>query len=198
MTQYILRRLLLLPVVLLGVSVLVFMVLHLVPGNPAQVIAGPDAPPETVRTIEIELGLDKPLPEQYALYLGRVLQGDLGRSLRSKRQVLDDVMDALPNTLQLALVAALITPLLAIPLGVVAAAKRGTVVDTGLMVVSMLGITVPVFALGLGLMWILGYQLRLFPISGYGGPVWTMEGLRSVALPALTLAVGAVATLARL
>src|SRR5207253_2994202 len=93
---------------------------------------------------------------------------------------------------------ALITPLLAIPLGVVAAAKRGTVVDTGLMVVSMLGITVPVFALGLGLMWILGYQLRLFPISGYGGPVWTMEGLRSVALPALTLAVGAVATLARL
>jgi len=192
------RRLLLLPVVLLGVSILVFMVLHLVPGNPAQVIAGPDAPPETVRTIEIELGLDKPLPEQYALYLGRVLQGDLGRSLRSKRLVLDDVMDALPNTLQLALVAALITPVLAVPLGVIAAARRGTAVDTGLMVVSMLGITVPVFALGLGLMWVFGYQLRLFPISGFGGPVWTPEGLRSVALPAITLAIGAVATLARL
>ncbi len=198
MTHYILRRLLLLPVVLLGVSILVFMVLHLVPGNPAQVIAGADAPPETVRTIEIELGLDKPLPEQYARYIGRVLQGDLGRSLRSKRQVLDDVMDALPNTLQLALVAALITPLLAIPLGVAAAAKRGTPVDSGLMVVSMLGITLPVFALGLGLMWVFGYQLRLFPISGYGGPVWTFDGLRSVALPAITLAVGSVAALARL
>jgi peptide/nickel transport system permease protein len=198
LTNYILRRLLLLPLVLFGVSVLVFMVLHLVPGNPAQVIAGPDAPPETVAAIEHELGLDRPLPEQYALYLGRVLQGDLGRSLRSRRPVLDDVMDALPNTLQLAVVAAAITPLLAIPLGVASAARRGTAVDTGLMLISMLGITLPVFALALGLMWTFGYQLRWFPISGYGGPIWTAEGLRSVALPALTLGIGAVATLARL
>jgi ABC-type dipeptide/oligopeptide/nickel transport system permease component len=198
LTQYILRRLLLLPVILIGVSVLVFLVLHLVPGNPAQVIAGPDAPPETVAAIEHELGLDRPLPEQYALYVGRVLQGDLGRSLRSRRPVLSDVMDALPNTLQLALVAAAVTPLLAIPLGVIAASRRGPAVDTGLMVVSMLGITLPVFALALGFMWIFGYQLRLFPISGYGGPIWTADGLRSVALPALTLAIGAVAQLARL
>ena len=197
-TQYILRRILLLPVVLFGVSVLVFMVLHLVPGNPAQVIAGPDAPPETVAEIEHELGLDRPLPEQYALYLGRVVQGDLGRSLRSRRPVLDDVLDALPNTIQLALAAAVITPLIALPLGVLAAARRGTAVDRFLMVVSMLGITVPVFALALGFMWTFGYQLRLFPISGYGGPIWTPNGLRSVALPALTLAVGAVAAMARL
>jgi ABC-type dipeptide/oligopeptide/nickel transport system permease component len=198
MTQYVLRRLLVLPVVLFGVSVLVFMVLHLVPGNPAQVIAGPDAPPETVAQIERELGLDRPLPEQYALYIGRVLQGDLGRSLRSRRPVLDDVMDALPNTLQLTFVAAVITPVIAIPLGVAAAARRGTRVDSSLMLISMLGITVPVFAVALGGMWIFGYQLRLLPISGYGGPIWTLDGLRSVALPALTLAVGAVAALARL
>jgi ABC-type dipeptide/oligopeptide/nickel transport system permease component len=197
-TNYILRRLLLLPIVLFGVSVLVFMVLHLVPGNPAQVIAGPDAPPETVAAIEHELGLDRPVYEQYALYVGRVLQGDLGRSLRSHRPVLADIADALPNTLQLALVAALITPLLAIPLGAVAAARRGSAIDSGLMLVSMLGITLPVFALALGFMWIFGYQLRWFPISGYAGPVWTPEGLRGVALPALTLAIGAVATLARL
>jgi ABC-type dipeptide/oligopeptide/nickel transport system permease component len=189
---------LLLPVVLFGVSVLVFMVLHLVPGNPAQVIAGPDAPPETVAAIEHELGLDRPLPEQYALYIGRVLQGDLGRSLRSRRPVLDDVLDALPNTLELAVAAAVITPLLALPLGVAAAARRGTNLDSALMLISMLGITVPVFALALGFMWVFGYQLRLFPISGYGGPIWTPEGLRSVFLPALTLAVGAVAALARL
>jgi peptide/nickel transport system permease protein len=197
-THYIVRRLLLLPVVLLGVSVLVFMVLHLVPGNPAQVIAGPDAPPETVAAIEHELGLDRPLYEQYGLYIERVLSGDLGRSLRSRRPVLSDVLDALPNTIQLALVAAVITPLLAIPLGVAAAAKRGTVLDRGLMLISMLGITLPVFALALGFMWIFGYQLRWFPISGYGGPIWTADGLRSVTLPALTLAIGAVATLARL
>src|SRR5882724_8264156 len=123
MTHYILRRLLVLPVILFGVSVLVFLVLHLVPGNPALVIAGADAPPETVAAIERELGLDRPLPEQHGLYISRVLQGDLGRSLRSKRPVLSDVMDALPNTLQLGVVAAAITPVLAIPLGVIAAAR---------------------------------------------------------------------------
>ena len=198
MSQYIIRRILVLPIVLLGVSVLVFMVLHLVPGNPAQVIAGPDAPPETVAAIEKQLGLDKPLPEQYAIYLGRVLHGDLGRSLRTKRPVLSDVTDALPKTIELALVAAIITPIIAIPLGVAAAAKRGTSTDSGLMITSMLGITAPVFAIALGLMWVFGYRLRWFPISGYGGPIWTLDGLRSVALPAITLAVGSVATMARL
>lgn len=198
MTQYILRRILILPIVLLGVSVLVFMVLHLVPGNPAQVIAGADAPPETVRMIEIELGLDRPLPEQYARYMSRVLQGDLGRSLRSKRPVIADVADALPNTLQLAILAAIITPIFAIPLGVLAAARRGSWLDSGLMLGSMLGITAPIFAIALILMYIFAYRLRLFPISGYGGPIYTPQGLRSALLPAVTLAVGTVATMARL
>lgn len=198
MTQYISRRLLILPVVLLGVSILVFLVIHLVPGNPAQVIAGADAPPETVAAIERELGLDRPLPEQYLRYLGRVVQGDLGTSLRSNRPVLDEVLDALPKTIQLALAAGMITPLIALPLGVAAAAKRGTPLDTGLMMVSMIGITVPVFAVGLGLMWIFGYELRWLPISGTGGPIWTLDGLRSLILPAVTLAVGSVATMARL
>lgn len=198
MTQYITRRLLILPVVLLGVSILVFLVIHLVPGNPAQVIAGADAPPETVAAIEQELGLNRPLPEQYLRYLSRVLQGDLGTSLRSNRPVIDEVMTALPRTIQLAVAAAVITPVIAIPLGVAAAAKRGTAIDTGLMMLSMLGITLPVFAVGLGLMWIFGYELGLLPISGAGGPIWTAEGLRSMILPAVTLAVGSVATMARL
>jgi len=176
----------------------VFLVIHLVPGNPAQVIAGADAPPETVAAIEEELGLNRPLPEQYLRYLGRVLQGDLGTSLRSNRPVIDEVMTALPRTIQLAVAAAVITPVIAIPLGVAAAAKRGTAIDTGLMMLSMLGITLPVFAVGLGLMWIFGYELGLLPISGAGGPIWTAEGLRSMILPAVTLAVGSVATMARL
>jgi ABC-type dipeptide/oligopeptide/nickel transport system permease component len=197
-SYYIARRLLVLPLILIGVSALVFMVLHLVPGNPAQAIAGPDAPPETLAAIEREFGLDKPLPEQYGRYLGRVLQGDLGSSLRSKRPVLDDVLDALPHTVQLALAAAVITPLIAVPLGVAAAARRGSAVDGGLMLASMLGITAPIFAVALGLMWIFGYKLRVVPISGYGGPVWTADGLRSLILPATTLALGSVATMARL
>lgn len=198
MTQYVARRLLILPIVLLGVSMLVFLVIHLVPGNPAQVIAGADAPPETVEAIEKDLGLDRPLPEQYLRYLGRVLQGDLGTSLRSNRPVLDEVLDALPKTIELAVAAAIITPLIAIPLGVAAAAKRGTPVDSGLMMISMLGITLPVFAIGLGLMWTFGYRFQVLPISGIGGPLWSIDGLRSMVLPALTLAVGSVATMARL
>src|ERR687886_504714 len=163
MTQYIIRRILLLPVVLLGVSVLVFMVLHLVPGDPAQVIAGADAPPATVQAIRVELGLDKPLYQQYWRYISRVAQGDLGRSLRSKRPVLSDVKDALPKTIELAVAAAIITPIIAIPLGVIAAAKRGSALDTGLMLTSMLGITIPVFATALLLMWVFAYKLSVFP-----------------------------------
>lgn len=198
MTNYILRRLMILPVVLLGVSIVVFMVIHLVPGNPAQVIAGADAPPETVAAIERDLGLDRPLPEQYLRYMSRVLQGDLGDSLRSKRPVMDEVLTALPKTLQLSVTAAVITPLVAIPLGVIAAARRGTPVDSGLMLVSMVGITVPVFAVGLFLMLAFGYQLGWFPISGYGGAIWTIDGLKSMILPAITLSVGTIATLSRL
>jgi peptide/nickel transport system permease protein len=198
MTQYVSRRLLVLPVILLGVSLLVFMVIHLVPGNPAQVIAGADAPPETVAAIERELGLDKSLPEQYLRYLGRVVQGDLGTSLRSNRPVIDEVLTALPKTIQLAVAAAILTPAVAIPLGVVAAAKRGTAIDSGLMMVSMLGITMPVFAVGLGLMWVFGYHFQVLPISGVGGPIWTPDGFKSMILPAITLAVGSVATMARL
>lgn len=198
MTQYIIRRMLILPVVMIGVSILVFLVLHLVPGNPAQVIAGPDAPPETVERIERELGLDQSLPEQYWRYISRVAQGDLGQSLRSKRPVMDDIMDTLPNTLQLTFVAMLITPVIAIPLGVVAAAKRGTWIDSALMLVSMLGITAPVFAVALGLMWVLGFKLEVLPISGYGGPFWTWEGFKSILMPAITLSVLSIAATARL
>jgi peptide/nickel transport system permease protein/glutathione transport system permease protein len=198
MTQYIIRRMLILPIVMFGVSVLVFLVLHLVPGNPAQVIAGPDAPPETVERIERELGLDKSLPEQYWRYISRVFQGDLGQSLRSKRPVMDDIMDALPNTLQLTFVSMLITPFVAIPLGVIAAAKRGSWVDSALMLVSMLGITAPVFAVALGMMWVFGFKLELLPISGYGGPFWTWEGLKSILMPAVTLSVLSIAATARL
>jgi peptide/nickel transport system permease protein len=197
-TAFIVRRLLVLPIVLLGVLALVFLVLHLVPGNPAQVIAGADAPPETVAAIEHQLGLDRPLPEQFVRYVGRVLRGDLGQSLRTRRPVLDDVMDALPNTIQLALAAAFITPIVAIPLGVIAAAKRGTPLDGGLMLLSMLGVTAPVFAIALGLMWVFGYRLRWLPISGDGGAIWTLDGFKSIVLPAVTLAVGAIATMARL
>jgi peptide/nickel transport system permease protein len=198
MRQYILRRLLILPVTVFGASVLVFMVLQLVPGNPAQVIAGADAPPATVEAITKELGLDRPLPEQYWNYLKRTLQGDLGRSLRSKRPVADDIRDALPNTLRLTALAAIITPLIAIPLGILAAAKQGTALDTGVTFLATIGITMPTFATGLILILIFGVRLSWLPISGIGGALWTPDGLKHVLLPAMALSLGSIAVMARL
>ncbi|MDQ6602587.1 MAG: ABC transporter permease [Chloroflexota bacterium] len=198
MRQYIMRRLLLLPVTALGVSILVFMVLHLVPGNPAQVIAGADAPPATVKQIEHELGLDKPLPEQYWNYLRRVLQGDLGRSLRSKRPVTSDIRDALPNTLVLAALAALLTPLVAIPLGMIAATRQGTPADTAVTFFSTIGITVPTFAVGLLLIFFFGIRLGWMPISGIGGSLRSLDGLKHAILPAITLSLGSIAVVTRL
>jgi ABC-type dipeptide/oligopeptide/nickel transport system permease component len=198
MRQYILRRLLILPVTVFGASVLVFMVLHLVPGNPAQVIAGADAPPATVEAITRELGLDKPLPEQYWNYLKHTLQGDLGRSLRSKRPVADDIRDALPNTLRLAVLAAVITPLIAIPLGILAAAKQGTPLDTSVTFLATIGITMPTFATGLILIFVFGVRFGWLPISGIGGPIWTLDGLKHVLLPAIALSLGSIAVVARL
>jgi len=198
MRQYIIRRLLLLPVTALGVSILVFMVLHLVPGNPAQVIAGADAPPATVKQIEHELGLDRPLPEQYWNYIGRVLHGDLGRSLRSKRPVADDIRDALPNTLALAVMAAVITPLIAIPLGLLAAIRQGTATDTTVTFFSTVGITMPVFAVGLLLIFFFGIRLGWMPISGIGESLGSLDGLKHAVLPAITLSLGSIAVVTRL
>ncbi len=198
MRQYVFRRLLLLPITALGVSVLVFLVLHLVPGNPAQVIAGADAPPATVQAIEHELGLDRPLPEQYWNYLRRVLHGDLGRSLRSKRPVISDIKDALPNTLALAALAAAVTPLIAIPLGMIAATRQGTAVDTTVTFLSTIGITIPVFAIGLLLIFVFGIRFSWLPISGIGGSLWSLDGLRHAILPAITLSLGSIAVVTRL
>ncbi len=198
MRQYVFRRLLLLPITALGVSVLVFLVLHLVPGNPAQVIAGADAPPATVQAIEHELGLDRPLPEQYWNYLRRVLHGDLGRSLRSKRPVISDIKDALPNTLALAALAAAVTPLIAIPLGMIAATRQGTAVDTTVTFLSTVGITIPVFAIGLLLIFVFGIRFSWLPISGIGGSLWSLDGLRHAILPAITLSLGSIAVVTRL
>ena len=198
MAQYILRRLLLLPITALGVSILVFMVLHLVPGNPAQVIAGADAPPATVKQIEHELGLDQPLPTQYWNYVKHVLHGDLGRSVRSKRPVIDDIKDALPNTLALAVLAAVFTPLVAIPLGMFAATRQGTPMDTSVTFLATVGITLPTFAVGLLFILLFGIRLGWMPISGIGNSLWSLDGLKHAVLPAIALSLGSIAVVTRL
>ena len=197
MAGYVLRRLLLSVPVLLGVSVLVFLILHLTPGNPALAVAGPDAPPEVVREVERALGLDQPLYVQYARYLARIARGDFGRSIRSREPVLGRLRDTFPVTLSLALIGVVFTTAVSLPMGILAAYHRNTPLDVATILIVLTGSAMPVFAVGLILLWIFGVTLRWFPISGYA-PLTTLSGWRHMVLPAITVSSGTVALLARL
>ena len=197
MAGYVLRRLLLSVPVLLGVSVLVFLILHLTPGNPALAVAGPDAPPEVVREVERALGLDQPLYVQYARYLARIVRGDFGRSVRSREPVLGRLRDTFPVTLSLALIGVVFTTAVSLPMGILAAYHRNTPLDVATILIVLTGSAMPVFAVGLILLWIFGVTLRWFPISGYA-PLTTLSGWRHMVLPAITVSSGTVALLARL
>ncbi len=197
MTSYILRRLLLAVPVLLGVSILVFLILHLTPGNPALVVAGPDAPPDVVRDVEKALGLDQPLYVQYGRYLGRILHGDFGRSIRSREPVFGRLLTTFPVTLTLALVGVVFTMVVSVPMGILAAYRRNSGLDLATIFVVLTGSAMPVFAVGLILLWVFAVRLRWFPLAGFA-PLSTLDGWRHIALPAITVSTGTVALLARL
>lgn len=184
--------------VLLGVMVLVFLILHLSPGDPAVTVAGPDAPPETIQAVRTELGLDKPLYVQFATYLKNVLTGDLGRSIRSREPVVSLIGKTFPNTVQLALAGVVVAVIISIPVGVVSAVRRNSWVDNASRFAAFLGVSMPVFAVGLLAMYLFAYKLRWLPLSGYGGPLFTLQGLRHLILPALTVSSFSIAVLTRL
>jgi ABC-type dipeptide/oligopeptide/nickel transport system permease component len=198
MGRYVVRRLLQTIPVLLGVSLLAFAIMHVVPGDPVRLIAGPDAPEEVVQRIRGQLGLDRPLHEQYLSFLGRALQGDLGRSLRSRAPVTDEVLRRFPATLELTTVSMLVAVAVGIPLGLVAAVRRSTWIDYLAMGTSLSTLSLPIFWVGIVAIWLFSLQLGWFPVSGRGGPVWEWNGLRHIALPALTLATASVAIISRL
>ena len=193
MRQYVLRRLLVTLPVLLGVSVLVFAIMHVVPGDPVRLIAGPDAPEDVVNRIRAELGLERPLHEQYLSFLGRALQGDLGRSLRSRAPVVDEIAQRFPATLELTTVSMLVAVLVGLPLGLISAVRRATWVDYTAMGVSLSTLSMPVFWLAIVGIWLFSLQLGWLPVSGRGGPVWHWDGLRHIVLPSLTLSTTSVA-----
>lgn len=198
MRQYVLRRLLVTVPVLLGVSVLAFAIMHVVPGDPVRLIAGPDAPEEVVQQIRVELGLERPLHAQYLSFLTRALQGDLGRSLRSRAPVVDEVLNRFPATLELTTVSMVVAVLVGVPLGLISAVRRASWVDYTAMAVSLSTLSMPVFWLAIVAIWIFSLQLGWFPVSGRGGPVWEWDGLRHIVLPALTLATTSIAIIGRL
>jgi peptide/nickel transport system permease protein len=184
--------------VLLGVSILAFAIMHAVPGDPVRLIAGPDAPEDVVQRLRVELGLERPLYAQYLSFLTRAVHGDLGRSLRSRAPVVDEILARFPATLELTTVSMLIAVTIGLPLGLVSAVRRASWVDYTAMGLSLSTLSMPVFWVGIVAIWIFSLNLGWLPVSGRGGPVWEWEGLRHIVLPAVTLATTSIAIIGRL
>ena len=201
MGRYLLRRLLLLVPVLLGVSVVVFLVLHLSPGDPAEIMLGSQASQEDVARLRADLGLDEPLPLQYARWMAHVLQGDLGRSIRLRQPVLGEVLIRFRATLILATTALLLSTGFGIALGVLSAARPRSLVDRLSTLGSIFGASMPSFWLGLVLMVCFSLWLGWLPASGmYGahGAGGLADLLSHLVLPAVTLAAASTTIIARL
>jgi len=182
MIGYLSRRLAASALILIGVTMVTFALAFLMPADPVRQIAGRNATPETVESIRHQLGLDRPVPVQYATYLGHLAQGDLGHSYIQKTDVGQLIMSRLPATLLLMLGAIFFELAIGIPLGTFAAARRGKA-DRAIMIFAFAGVSTPQFVVGLVLLYLLAYLAGWFPMSGYGG-------LSHLILPALTLGIG--------
>jgi glutathione transport system permease protein len=187
MLRHALHRLLLAVPVLFGVLLIGFLLMQVVPTDPAIVRAGPQATAEVVAEIRRDLGLDKPLAVQFGLYLWRLVQGDFGVSIINNVPVVQELGATIGPTLELMLASLFWSIPLGIFLGTLGAYYRGSLIDRGVMAISVAGVSVPVFFLGLILIWYVGFKWQWLPFTGRGGPIWTLDGLRSLALPAITL-----------
>lgn len=218
--HYVLRRLLLLFPVLLGTITITFFLIYLIPANPARLIAGPRATGEQLEQIRIELGLDKPIYVQYLRYLGRVIRGDLGRSILTRRPVLDDLLTFFPATLELTLFSMLIMIPLGILFGVISAIRRNSLLDHAIRIFALSGVSMPVYWLGLILLLLFYFKLGLFPGPGRLDPYivppptitglyiidslltgrWDafVNGIEHIVLPAVTLAYATTGMTARI
>jgi len=201
MHRYIIKRLALMIPVLLGISVIVFLIMELIPGDPAQAILGSFATPENVARLNAELGLDKPLVQRYFIWLGNILQGDFGRSISLDRPVINEIRDRLGPTLLLAGSSLIFAALFGMIAGVVAAVKQFGWQDSLFTFVVLIGISTPSFWLGLMFVLLFSVQLGWFPVSGMtavvgGGGV--LDVVHHLILPAVTLGIVATGVIARL
>jgi len=191
MLHFLLRRLLLTIPVLLGVATLVFSLLHLVPGDPVEAMLGESASPQEIARVRTQLGLDRPLYVQYWTFLNGVGRGDLGVSLRTNEPVAQAIAARMPATIELAIAAMCLAIVVAIPLGIIAAAGAGTIVDYAATTLALAGISIPNFWLGPLLAIVFAITLGWLPVSGSGTPA-------HLVLPAITLGAPLGAVLARM
>ena len=220
MARYIVRRLILMLVVILGISLITFSLSRIVPGNPARLLAGPHARQEQVDALAERYHLTGSIPEQYLVYMSGLVRGDLGLSVTTRRPVAEDLLEFLPATIELTSAAFLITVLIGIPVGVISAATRGRVFDHASRVVSIAGVSLPIFWLGLVLQVLFYKHLNLLPVGGRLGildvapprvtGMYVVDALVSgdfdlfrssvlhLILPAMTLAAGSVAVVTRM
>lgn len=219
MSTYLIRRVLESLPVIFGVSVLVFLLLRLIPGDPATALLGERASEQNVAAIRERLGLEKPLPEQYVIWISRLLQGDLGNTVRGNIPISNELRGRFPATAELALVAITLATSIGVPLGIVSAVRRNSAIDTATMFGALLGVSIPIFVLGLLLIYLFGVQFRLLPFIGRIDPTMQVEtrtgllvvdtfisgnwealgdALRHLVLPALTLFTVPLAIIARI
>ncbi|WP_291258564.1 nickel ABC transporter permease [Fusobacterium sp.] len=191
MHKYVLKRILLLIPVLLGVSLLVFAIMSLTPGDPAQLILGENAPKAAVLKLREEMGLNDPFFMQYFRFVKNAIMGDFGRSYTTGREVFGEIFARFPNTLILAVIGIIISVCIGIPIGIISATRQYSFLDSFSMVIALLGVSMPVFWLGLMLILTFSVKLGWLPSGGY-------NGLSSIVLPAITLGVGSAAIITRM
>lgn len=191
MHKYIIRRLLLLIPVMLGVTFLVFTIMYFTPGDPAKLILGESAQPEQVEALREEMGLNDPFIVQYFRFITKALTGDFGRSYSTKKPVFDEVFARFPATLKLTVAAMIIAVIIGIPVGIISATKQYSALDSISMIGALIGVSMPVFWLGLMLILVFSVKLRVLPSSG-------SDTLLHLILPAFSLGVGSAAIITRM
>ncbi|KPL18343.1 MAG: hypothetical protein AMJ92_08380 [candidate division Zixibacteria bacterium SM23_81] len=193
MTEYVIRRILLVIPVLFGVTLVTFVLMYVVPGDPVLSMVGERYDQETIESLRAELHLNDPLPVQYLRYIWGVVRGDLGRSFITRRPVMESILEKFPNTLRLAFSAMVVATLIGLVVGIISAVKPYSIWDRLSMTFALAGISVPVFWVGLILILIVAVQLRLLPPSGFGG-----GHIKYLILPAITLGTRSSAFIARM
>ncbi|MFC4557767.1 ABC transporter permease [Virgibacillus kekensis] len=198
MVGLIVRRLAQLVLLLLGISFLVFMSMHIAPGDPATIIGGPTASASDLEAIRADMGLDRPVLVQYFDYLGGILQGDFGYSYQTGQAVTDAILTRFPNSIKLAVASMVVAVIIGIVAGMIAAIKQNSWIDITSTTFSLAGVSIPNFWLGAMLILIFSVNLQWLPVGGLNSSIFTIQGIKELILPAVTLGTASAALIARM